>query len=396
MIFSKSPQDTPQADEENQELVALVQKEVAIEVERIFKQLEQKDVNEKTDKALLSEDVPVLHASSGLGQTKELTVSPPRSELIKEKSRGALGAILSSFADDSNDDDDGVLYLDEDTFTIMMISPMEWSCTKCCFFLFVPCALFAKRSSWVFGLVPFFIQLLLCVIIICDQTGFDLIEWLSDTDKPFNVSLNVPFKRPTNFIAVYTIQFFTILLTLMTQTDVLSATQTFVLLYYGSWRQTISRGDDNQIEAGCLTWIARVLIPLSLKFSQGAFVLFISWLIIVQSTEAIELLKDFAALFIISSIDDIFYFVAVGGYFGSELQSSALEAKGVQIFIQNSNSTEGECNGKRKSARVLRILFLFLLLLMVGTWVWILIERERSEEDDMNRFIFKNETEASG
>jgi hypothetical protein len=292
--------------------------------------------------------------------------------------------------DEERQEDNGgaLVYLDEDTFTMMMVSPMDWSCSKCCCFLVVPCALFANRSSWVFGLIPAFIQLLLCVIIISDQTDLDLVTWVfNDFTFVQQPSFNVPMAEQT--IPVYTAQLFTISLALMTQTDVLAATRTFLLLRHGSWRKTISRGAEDTIQGGCFTWIARVLIPISLKFAQGFLVLFISWLVIVQSDSAIELLKDYAALFVISSIDDMFYYVAANGYLGQTLESRAAEAKRVQIFTNDSNSTNGY-DAKQKSVCAQIFLFLFILCSMLGGWVVVLIGR--GDEDFLPSWIYENST----
>ena len=304
------------------------------------------------------------------------------------KSKKYLLTGLNDNEDEKNGE--GLVYLDEDTFTMMMISPMDWSCSKCCCFLVLPCALFAKRSSWVFGLIPAFIQLLLCVIIISDQTDLDVVTWAIDgfTFKQGPPSLNIPDNQPDNYAAVYTAQFFTILLALMTQTDVLAATRTFLLLRHGSWRKTISRGAEDTIKEGCFTWIARVFIPISLKFAQGFLVLFITWLIIVQSESAIELLKDYAALFVISSIDDMFYYVAVNGYLGQTLESRAIEAKSVQIFTNDSNSTDGH-DAKEKSVCAQIFLFLFILCSMLGGWLAVLIVRLGDKKPS---WIYKNDS----
>ena len=168
-----------------------------------------------------------------------------------QKSRYNLSHLVG--LTESQDDEDvknKAIYLDEDTYTMMMISPTQWwmrdrvlSRTECIIFYLLPCTLF-DRGSWVFGFIPSFIQLLLCVIIIADQTGF--LEDTEDSEKDF---LNIPRERQP--IAVCIGQFFAIILALMTQNDVLSATQTFFLLCDSSWLRTISRDGKEKIVGGC-------------------------------------------------------------------------------------------------------------------------------------------------
>lgn len=253
------------------------------------------------------------------------------------------------------------MYLDEDTYTMMMISPMDWSLPKCLCLTFVPCALLVGRGSWVFGLIPPFIELLLCGIIISDQTDFDVFSWMRSGTFPG--SLNIPSETQSS--PVYIAQFFSIILALMTQSDVLHAAHTLLLLRNRPqvpWQRTISRDGKEEIVGGFCTWVARVFIPVFLKFLQGIFVLFITWLIIVQSTNVVNLLKDYTALFVISSIDNIFYIVAENGYLGHYLAMRAQEAKGVKIYTDVSSS---EARGN--AAQLL--LFALILFGMLGGWL---------------------------
>jgi hypothetical protein len=218
-----------------------------------------------------------------------------------------------------------------------------------------------ERGSWAFGLIPPFIQLLLCAIIVLDQTDFDVFDWIDNGTIPG--SLNIPREQQSH--AVYIGQFFAMTLALMTQSDVLSATQTFLLLRNSPcvpWQRTISRDWKEDMVGGCCTWVARVFIPVSLKFLQGTFVLFISWLLIVQSTNVVDLLKDYTALFVISSIDNIFYFVAKNGYLGHHLAMRATEAKGVLVFTNDTHS-------KDTFSFPQRLLFFIILFGMLGGWV---------------------------
>ena len=274
--------------------------------------------------------------------------------------------------------DDKILYLDEDTYTMMMISSVNFSLTKCICFCFMPCILMQK-GSWVFGLIPPLIQLILCSIIVSDQTNLDVFVWLENSKFPG--SLNIPAEQQSN--AVYIGQFFAITLALMTQSDVLSATHTFLLLRYSSqvpWQRTLSRNGKEEIIGGYFTWMTRVFIPVSLKFIQGMFVLFISWLLIVQSTNVVDLLKDYTALFVISSIDDIFYLVAANGYLGTQLASTTEEAKGVQIYTND--------NDRTKMCSIAKIiLFFFILFGMLGGWIGTMVGQIQGKTG--NNFVYE-------
>ena len=303
------------------------------------------------------------------------------------------------------DDKEAILYLDKDTYTMMMISSMELSLTKCLCLCCMPCAcvLMLRGSSWVFGLIPPTIQLLLCSIIVSDQTHLDIFVWLENGQFPG--SLNIPAEKQSN--AVYIGQFFAITLALMTQSDVLSATQTFLLLRNSPqvpWQRTISRDgmEENIMGIGCFTWLVRVFIPVFLKFIQGLFVLFISWLLIVQSTNVVDLLKDYTALFVISSIDDIFYFVAARGYLGNQLAACAEEAKCVQIYTSTSTSTNdvdtstsantSTCTGTNHDCSIgvgtaQSVLFFCMLFGMLGGWVGTMVGQIQGKTG--NSFVYK-------
>ena len=374
-----------ESDVENQDLTLLVQN-LAQEVERISQ--EQKatlsDIQSGNGNSYsyrlthqemeyISNDLKKKFEDNVKEITKKLetkyALSQPRrrSAFKMQKSRFDLSHLIGITESEEDDDNDCAMYLDEDTYTMMMISPPQWwmrekvlTRTQCIIFYLMPCTLL-DRGSWVFGCIPPFIQLLLCIIIIADQTGFIYSDWSWELAEVFKI----PTEAQSD--AVYIGQFFTIMLALMTQNDLLSATHTLLHLCDSSWLRTVSRDGKEKIEGGFWSWIARVLIPISLKFTQGLLVLFISWLIIVQSENVVELLKDYTALFVISSIDDLFFYVATQGYFGDKLAIRAEEARGVQIYSSKS--------AKKKRRIVMWQVFLFFLIWlgMVGGWLYFVI-----------------------
>ena len=376
-------------DVEQNDFTALIQKQVSKEVDEKVREavakLEKRYASGKT----FGDGGDML--SSFIGNIKDTTRQKGinffpwmKGQEEKKEDDEEIGEEKEEWDDEGEvvgegDEGNKAMYLDEDTYTMMMISPMDWSLPKCLCFTFVPCALLVGRGSWVFGLVPPFIELLLCGIIISDQTDFDVFTWIKLGTFPG--SLNIPSERQSN--PVYIGQFFAMILALMTQSDVLSATQTFLLLRNSSrvpWQRTISRDGKEEIVGGCCTWVARVFIPVFLKFLQGIFVLFITWLIIVQSTNVVDLLKDYTALFVISSIDNIFYLVASNGYLGHQLATRAQEAKGVKIYTDVSYSQARGNNSQ---------IFLFVLMLvgMLGGWVATMIGQIQGKTE--SPFIWK-------
>jgi len=117
-------------------------------------------------------------------------------------------------------------------------------------------------------------------------------------------------------------QFFIIFLALMSQNDVSSSIWTMFQLRYRpgvDWETTI--GED--CPRTFTMWLLRVVLPNCLKLLQGGLILFDSWLVIVQSDDLVDLLKDFTALFVISSVDDVFFIMASHGFLGGELSRAA-------------------------------------------------------------------------
>ncbi len=196
--------------------------------------------------------------------------------------------------------------LEHDTFTLMMLAD-PWS------------------RSWALGLASFLFQMILGTMIALNQTS------LSVGSSIFNVPFKVdPIVRAG--------QFLTIVLCLLTQSDVITTIQSLILLGWGSnWDEVI--GEPGK-KSHCL-WIIRILFPNLLKFAQGLLVMFVSFVIIVQSDDIIELLKDFTALMVLSETDNIMFYIASQGYLGRELLNKALDTKSTSIDTTHSHSFGG-------------------------------------------------------
>ena len=96
------------------------------------------------------------------------------------------------------------------------------------------------------------------------------------------------------------------------------------------------RDDDlKEKDSPYVTWFARAILPNGLKLLQGISVIFVSLIVIVQSDDLIELLKDFTALHFVSEIDNIMFRVALQGYFGHDLKMRAEKVMHVKLDDHN-------------------------------------------------------------
>lgn len=102
--------------------------------------------------------------------------------------------------------------------------------------------------------------------------------------------------------------------------------------------------------------------------------------VILQSTEAIELLKDFTALYVISSIDDIIFSVARRGFFGAKLLQLAAEAEVTEISVDHGTNdnvaNQREIIWYRNGTFIKTTVLHIILLLSFLAWLLVLIFQE--------------------
>mmetsp|Transcript_7796 Transcript_7796/g.11548 ORF Transcript_7796/g.11548 Transcript_7796/m.11548 type:complete len:1061 (+) Transcript_7796:217-3399(+) len=226
------------------------------------------------------------------------------------------------------------LQLDLDTFAMMMISK-------------------PGSKSWFLSGFSFSFQITLGTMILIDQL---------DGSKNNN-RLDVPFKVTP---VVYVGQVLSMILCLSTQTDVLTSIRSLILMGEGSnWDIAVG-------EAGKrtkLNWFIHIAFPNIIKFLEGILVMVVSWMIIVQSDNIIDLLKDFTALMFISEIDNILFQLAAYGYLGDALRKETEKVIAVKITV----------HGMRTRLKVgtvfVRAIFLSLLAGMFGSWTAIVIKQ---------------------
>lgn len=179
--------------------------------------------------------------------------------------------------------------LGPDTFSLMMIRN-PWS------------------TSWLLGMVSFMVQVIVSALVLKSQVD--------------QSSIGIPFKVKDE---VRLGQFFAILIYLLNQQDILTPFKYGQVLHYDSdWpRKLQTKNRDKTI----FLWIYRVFIPCFLLFVQGVLVTVTSFILIAQTDDLVDLLKDFSALMIISQVDNRFFDLASFGYLGETLYHQTLKIK---------------------------------------------------------------------
>ena len=187
--------------------------------------------------------------------------------------------------------------IDEDTFSIMMTS----------------------KVGWVLGFGTFAFQMTQIIIIL---KGYFR---LSDDSTPFDAPIRVNNEVRAG-------QFSAVILSLLSQQDILSAIESLIAFRSSSpenkdsgffYRLLVDDNDADELEESkeCKTWFLRAILPNCLKLIQVISVLFVALIVIIQSDDLIALLRDFSALYYLSEIDNIIFKVTSRGYFGEDLKA---------------------------------------------------------------------------
>ena len=185
----------------------------------------------------------------------------------------------------------------QDTFSIMMTS-------KFC------------STGWAFGFITFSCQITLIALILYEF-------FVPDEIRP------VPVKVPKTVTAG---QFFAVILSVLAQTDNFTAINSLIVFRKRSrWKHVLVDEGDDVNDRNFSMWLTRIFLPNFLKIIQGCLVLLTSFTIIVTSTDLIDLLKDFTALYFVSEIDNILFTVAAQGFLGRDLKERTVRVDNVKI-----------------------------------------------------------------
>lgn len=139
-------------------------------------------------------------------------------------------------------------------------------------------------------------------------------------DAPFRVS--VP-SRIVQIMAIY--------ITITTAKDIVIPTKDMSALWITNrceWCKIVKVPIE---ETSFQMWVLYILIPNILQFLEGALVVTIQFILIIQSDDMIELFKDFAVVQIVSELDNAAFCLADHGYLGSQLQDDCGDAERIKI-----------------------------------------------------------------
>jgi len=206
--------------------------------------------------------------------------------------------------------------------------------------------------TWFFSLLVIFFQMILVITIMINQ--------LNDTLAiPFTVSTSVTIG-----------QFFALLISIVTQTDMFDSIKTSVVICNqeeADWKRMFKVPEHMHLRNR--QKYLRAVIPNFFKFCCGALVLSSSFIIIIGSDDVIDLFTNFAALQIISLIDNAFFLLGEQGFFGRTIRGEAKQAKNVRV----PDAFPSVC----RNVLPLQLVITFILLVgMVVGWLYIVIEQE--------------------
>jgi len=197
--------------------------------------------------------------------------------------------------------DDTHTGLDEDIFTLMMTTPM-----------------FSK--GWWYGMVTWLLQMSLLSIVfyeICEYKG-----------TPFNVPFQVD-------LVVRACQVMAIIISVFMSKDMIIAIKEMSMLWITnreSWIKVISFQSDGYVFLPTWKdWVLRIVLPHLLKFTEGALVLLLSFIIIIQQTNAVSIFIDLTVMQLISELDNVAFWLAGHGYVGTNLKRFVMTAKKIRV-----------------------------------------------------------------
>ena len=314
------------------EELALIQRQVgelAELVESKDQEIEELRGNIRSEKSTflsLSQKINAIEKKvTTRAQSKPLVVSSDADGADEEKD-------IEDEFEDHPEEDTPMIAFDEDTFSMMMLAPLcsrDWLLAFC-----------AVSFQWVLLLLIF----------------FDLV---GSQSSPLNIPYSVD-------IEVTAGQFLGIFICVGVQTDVLSSVRMIVALANSEhiqWDKVIGVEDRRNLS----TWLCRVLLPNAMKFMSGCMVLSVNFVTIVQSDNIVDLMKDVAALLIISEITEVFFKLAEFGFLGPKLEENAKIVSNTEVHDVFATS-KGRC---RINPRLVVIVSLVTAMgSAVGFFIW--------------------------
>jgi len=227
--------------------------------------------------------------------------------------------------------------LEQDVFSMMMLS-RSWI-----------------SFVWFYGCFAVAVQITLGILVIMDQIS-------SEFGEP---NLGIPIKDTAPLRIAKALA---IILSIFTQTDFLMSLKNILMFRERKiWKELLSDGNENPNDNSNIKnyyWWIYVLLPQVLKGAQGLLILTASFILIIQSENSVNLLKDYSALFVISEVDNLFFNVADMGYVGTILSENAEEVKAKKF---------NEENKEKRNKAWLTLALLFLFAIFFSAWIFVFV-----------------------
>lgn len=218
----------------------------------------------------------------------------------KQESFGG-GGMFFDYDDESSDDDDNPLThgLGHDTFSLLKVKRV-------------------MSFSWLFTMLVYSLQVALLFMILAEQFS------AGEDSTPFGM----PFRVDTS---VRIGQIIGVLVTISLGRDIflpIKEMQTLWFTHKDAWLGVTGPLKQNNAFG---TWFIRIFIPNILQLFVGILSTFISFIIIIQSDNVIDLFANFAAMSVIGELDNIAFWFAENGYVGDIIMNDAQIVQAVEI-----------------------------------------------------------------
>eukprot|EP00984_Skeletonema_dohrnii_P025011 scaffold14154_cov114-Skeletonema_dohrnii-CCMP3373.AAC.5 len=110
---------------------------------------------------------------------------------------------------------------------------------------------------------------------------------------------------------------------------------------------------------------AKWILSILLRAFVGMFGLFLTFLLIMQSTDVINLLLNFLAMEFVSQLDDLVFVLTREGFFGRRLQKEAKKLSNTFYRVSHLSADS------RTASIVTKVYFIFLFTVMFAAWGYI-------------------------
>ncbi len=321
-------------------------REVLRAFENRVRSLENENKEARRQIASLNREIQVLRQSESNNENNNINIAQPTNSSSRPgvKQRGLViqpaqstdsprAAAAGAGANERAliyEPDEHKAGLSEDTFSLMKINPI-------------------LSMSWLYSTIVYIIQFTLLLMIFAEQISS------SSNSTPFDVPFVV---GPTVRVG----QLLAIVITVVLAQDVLMPIKELSMLWITNPKQWMKV---TGYDGGCMTWVMRILLPNILQLIIGTLAVMVSFVIIIQSEDVIELLADFAAMSVIAELDNVAFWFAGQGYAGDVIMKDTVKIREVEV-----DSLERR---KLIGINLRPFLFIALLMVMIGGFTPIII-----------------------